>query len=89
MDRERLVKAFETYVERYDLSDPNIYLKYILIFCNFTPDTTFLPVMLYLKFQRYEILLAVKTISYLACCKNTADGISPCITLTIVSFLII
>lgn len=29
MDRERLVKAFETYVAKYDLSDPNIYLKYI------------------------------------------------------------
>lgn len=29
MDRERLVKAFETYVSNYNLKDPNIYLKYI------------------------------------------------------------
>lgn len=29
MNREKLVQAFENYVSNYDLSDPNIYLKYV------------------------------------------------------------
>lgn len=29
MNREKLVQAFETYVANYDLSNPNIYLKYV------------------------------------------------------------
>lgn len=28
MDREKIVRAFENYVDSYDLNDPNIYLKY-------------------------------------------------------------
>lgn len=29
MNREKLIQAFETYVANYDLSNPNIYLKYV------------------------------------------------------------
>lgn len=29
MDREKLIQAFETYTSNYDLTDPNIYLKYV------------------------------------------------------------